>query len=103
MKKMLWIFLLQSFLLSGTATADKLLLEGINTEPPNTLDGIPRPNAGMTAERVEQVFGKPRAKSDPVGKPAISRWVYDSFIVVFENDRVIHSVVKKAAYSDLTN
>lgn len=99
------IYGLLFLLLASTAPvhAQKLLLEGIEVEPPNSLEGIPRPNRGMTAERVKQIFGTPRAKSDSVGTPPISRWVYDKFIVVFEGDRVIHSVVKKPAYSDLNN
>lgn len=91
------------FAFTSPVSAQKLLLEGITAEPPNTLEGIPRPNRGMTAERVKQVFGVPRAKSDSVGSPPITRWVYDRFIVVFEGDRVIHSVVKKPAYTDLNN
>jgi len=92
------IFLILS---SSYAWSDVLLIEGIDKEPPNTLEGVPRPNPGMTAERVEQVFGTPQAKSDPVGNPPIVRWVYSQFVVVFENDRVINSVIQKPQYTDL--
>jgi hypothetical protein len=30
----------------------------------------------------------------PVGEPPITRWDYDKFVVVFEYNRVIHSVTK---------
>jgi hypothetical protein len=75
--------------------ADKLLIEGIVDEPPNSLDGIPRPRAGMSKERVIEIFGQPKIKSENVGNPPISRWTYDKFVVVFERDNVIHAVVRK--------
>ncbi len=49
------------------------------------------PDQGSTMSRVEQNFGSPLKKSGPVGSPPISRWEYDSFVVVFERNRVVHS------------
>lgn len=50
------------------------------------------PAQGMTMTAVEASFGTPRQISGPVGRPAITRWVYDGFVVVFERNRVIRSV-----------
>jgi hypothetical protein len=45
---------------------------------------------------VEQRFGAPANKSSPVGSsgktPPITKWFYPNFVVVFENDKVIHTV-----------
>jgi hypothetical protein len=45
---------------------------------------------------VEQRFGAPSNKSSPVGSsgktPPITKWFYPNFVVVFENDKVIHTV-----------
>jgi hypothetical protein len=42
---------------------------------------------------VEQKFGAPANKSSPVGNPPITKWFYPNFVVVFENDKVLHAVV----------
>src|SRR5580704_13430599 len=54
---------------------------------------IARPSPGMTMQKVEQKFGAPAERHAAVGTPPITRWVYQSFSVFFENDRVIHAVV----------
>jgi hypothetical protein len=51
------------------------------------------PKRGMTMDQVSSKFGAPTAKVPAVGKPPISRWEYPGFVVYFENDYVIHSVV----------
>ena len=38
-------------------------------------------------------FGAPANKQGPVGSPAITKWFYPNFVVVFENDKVLHAVV----------
>lgn len=68
------------------------------TEPtptPVTEMAIQLPGRGMSMEKVEEKFGPPIEKVEPVGTPPISRWIYHSFTVYFESDRVIHSVVNK--------
>jgi hypothetical protein len=54
---------------------------------------IATPARGMTMDQVSTKFGAPVSKTPAVGKPPISRWEYPGFIVYFENDHVIHSVV----------
>lgn len=52
------------------------------------------PKRWVTANEVEQQYGSPINKSEPVGNPVISFWEYGNFIVFFENDSVLHSIRK---------
>jgi hypothetical protein len=58
---------------------------------------VETPQRGSTMAVVEQKFGAPANKSGPVGNssknPPITKWFYPNFVVVFENDKVIHTVV----------
>ena len=63
--------------------------------PPNTPEGVIRPTAGMSMEKVIQEFGEPDSRVDPVGEPPISRWEYGNYTVYFEHQYVIHSVVHR--------
>lgn len=54
---------------------------------------IATPSRGMTMNEVSTKFGTPASKVPAVGRPPISRWEYPGFVVYFENDHVIHSVV----------
>jgi hypothetical protein len=53
-----------------------------------------RPTIGMNQEQVEKQFGAPLSKKTPTGTPPITRWEYDMFVVYFESNIVIHSVIK---------
>jgi len=55
--------------------------------------GIETPQRGSTMTAVEQKFGAPANKSSTVGNPPITKWFYPNFVVVFENDKVLHAVV----------
>ena len=55
--------------------------------------GIETPQRGATMTAVEQKFGAPANKSSAVGSPPITKWFYPNFVVVFENDKVLHAVV----------
>jgi hypothetical protein len=54
---------------------------------------VPTPTRGMTMDQVASKFGAPSDKTPAVGKPPISRWQYPGFIVYFEGEHVIHSVI----------
>lgn len=54
---------------------------------------IAAPTRGMTMAQVSSKFGEPTNKVAAVGKPPIARWEYPGFVVYFEGDHVIHSVV----------
>lgn len=51
------------------------------------------PHRGMTMEQVKQNFGEPVKIIAAVGKPPISRWIYDGFVVYFENNHVVHALM----------
>lgn len=53
------------------------------------------PTNGMSEESVRNRWGAPRNMEGPVGEPPISQWHYDRFVVYFENNRVLHTVVKR--------
>ena len=59
--------------------------------------GVETPQRGSSMAVVEQKFGAPANKTGPVGSsaknPPITKWFYPNFVVVFENDKVIHTVV----------
>jgi hypothetical protein len=57
---------------------------------------VATPTRGMTMDQVSSKFGAPAAKVPAVGIPPISRWEYPGFIVYFEADHVIHSVVSES-------
>ena len=56
---------------------------------------IAKPTLGMSMARVRNLFGEAQAEQAPRGTPPISRWEYDSFVVYFEKNTVIHTVIKK--------
>ncbi len=58
---------------------------------------VPTPSRGMSMDQVASKFGAPVTKVPAVGKPPISRWEYPGFVVYFEGEHVIHSVVASAA------
>jgi len=56
---------------------------------------IERPTVGITKDKVRERFGDPVEWNDPIGEPPISSWEYQDFIVYFEHDLVLHSVLKR--------
>jgi hypothetical protein len=58
---------------------------------------VATPNRGMTMNQVAAKFGAPVSKLAAVGKPPISRWEYPGFVVYFESDYVIDSVIGSLA------
>lgn len=65
----------------------------VGTQTPE-LQQIARPTTGATKSQVKSQFGEPQKESPAKGKPPISSWEYAEITVYFENDHVIHSVVK---------
>jgi hypothetical protein len=57
---------------------------------------VETPARGSTMSAVEQKFGAPANKSGAVGSPPITKWFYPNFVVVFENDKVLHAVVTQS-------
>jgi hypothetical protein len=80
---------------SAVASADTLMMPGVNSQPSNSSDGVIRPERGLSMDEVQTQFGKPTKIDGPVGKPPITRWTYAKFTVVFEDRTVIDSFVEK--------
>ncbi|HUA80959.1 MAG TPA: hypothetical protein VL997_11340 [Dyella sp.] len=64
--------------------------------------GMNLPARGLSMEQVEKRYGAPLRKLSPRGgdssrHPTINRWEYSDFIVYFEKNHVIHSVLNTAA------
>lgn len=79
--------------LAGLAQADIVAVDsGIAVKES---DGVAPPR-GMTMSQVASKFGSPVTKVPAVGNPPISRWEYPGFVVYFERDHVIHSVVSES-------
>jgi len=58
------------------------------------------PRRGLTKQRVLKKFGKAKKAIVSSGKvtkrnPRITRWNYDNFSVIFENNHVVHTVVHR--------
>jgi len=82
--------LLAAVLASGLAGAETIAVDsGIAVKESDVVT----PARGMSMDQVATKFGAPVTKVPAVGKPPISRWEYPGFVVYFEADRVIHSVV----------
>jgi hypothetical protein len=79
------------------AHADNLLIHRVQQE-----QGMNLPERGMSMAQVEQRYGAPQRKLQPRGgdsskHPVINRWEYSDFIVYFQGNRVIHSVLNTPA------
>ena len=96
-------FIKTSAVAASTAIAAPAYVKNLVTDSPNErinvalvgISGKRKPVRGMTQARVEESFGAPSSRMEPVGDPPITRWEYASFVVFFEYDRVIHAVSKR--------
>ena len=75
---------------SAQSFGETLAIDGQVVVKPS---GVETPQRGSTMSAVEARFGAPANKSSPVGNPPITKWFYPNFVVVFENDKVLHAVV----------
>jgi hypothetical protein len=50
------------------------------------------PARGTEMATVRDRLGSPLERMAAVGEPPITRWVYDGFVVYFEDELVLHSV-----------
>lgn len=93
MRRQSWILaaLAGASLAASSASADELKM----TPAPQAQGN--QPARGMSMERVEASFGAPSNRVPAVGQPPITRWEYPGFVVYFEHNLVLHSVVKAAS------
>lgn len=61
---------------------------------------VERPRAGMLKAQVEASFGQPLETTTGIGEPPISSWRYADFVVYFEHDHVVHSVLRHTPQAD---
>ena len=73
-----------------SALAQVLLLDGIDAARASS---DLRPARGVSMDSVEAQFGPPTLRQSAIGDPPIERWDYPGFVVYFEYQYVIHSVV----------
>ena len=73
------------------AVGDTLLLDAIAEVPAN----VPHPNRGKSMEQIYSKYGQAQQEVAAIGKPPITRWVYETFTVYFEHDRVIETVIHR--------
>jgi hypothetical protein len=85
-----WILsaLVTATLVSPLVQADELQM------PASAESSGGHPTRGMSMEKVEAAFGTPTTRVPAVGQPAITRWEYPGYVVYFENNIVLHTVVK---------
>jgi hypothetical protein len=73
--------------------------------PVQSNNGPTMPTRGMSMDNVEHIFGVPQEKlpavPDPGSKlhPPITRWVYPNYVVYFEYNLVINTVMKDHPFS----
>jgi len=60
----------------------------------NAVRKLDFPRRGMTEDKVQNELGRPLEIVPAIGKPPISRWIYNDRIVYFEYSSVIHVVAK---------
>ena len=79
------------------AHGDNLLMHRVQQE-----NAMRLPHRGLSMSQVEKSWGAPQRKLSPRGgdsrkHPQINRWEYPTFIVYFEHNHVIHSVLNTPA------
>lgn len=80
----------------GLVRAETLLIDRVEAEK-----SLPLPVRGANMADIEARYGAPEDRLDPRGGqkaqwPVINRWVYPTFIVYFEENKVIDVVARKA-------
>jgi len=87
--------------LTGAASAETLLIERVQEENKAAM-----PARGQTMAQVEATYGAPAERLDPRGGqkrqwPTINRWLYPTFTVYFEKNKVIDVVANKATAEEI--
>ncbi|MFO7993844.1 MAG: hypothetical protein R6U69_06760 [Marinobacter sp.] len=75
-----------------TAAAEEVRVPVMSQAERSAQEDLPR--TGMSESSVRNGWGSPMETRGPVGDPPIAQWHYEDFVVYFEDDRVIHAVLK---------
>lgn len=86
---------------TASAAGDVLLIDRVRAE-----QGVTLPARGQLMAAVRAQFGEPAQALAAVGgggprTPPITRWVYATFTVYFENDHVVNAVLNKASAQEI--
>ena len=96
MSKIIFNTLIFMLFFSFSAHADVLLIDRV--EAKSSFD-VPKKSATMNQVRAQ--YGDPISESAPVGEPPITRWVYPDYVVYFEHQHVITTVLKKSKPTEI--
>ena len=64
------------------------------------MSALDMPVRSMNKQDVRRDYGDPQEITDAVGEPPISQWVYTDYVVYFEANWVLYSVVKHPSDQD---
>lgn len=92
LRNALFTLVITAGMLPFAASADTLLIEDVSAAQESAGE---RPARGISMDDVTERWGQPLKQDSPVGDPPITRWEYPNFIVYFEYQTVLHSVVSR--------
>lgn len=85
---------------AGAFGSMSVFAQELTTPPPPastaTTSSPMTPPRGASMEDVKAKFGAPSQQMPSVGQPPITRWEYPGYVVFFENDRVLHTVLVRS-------
>ncbi len=96
MCKHLYKTLILLLFMATTSQADVLLIDRVEAK-----SGLDVPQKSATMNQVRSQFGDPISEHAAVGQPPITRWDYPSFVVYFEHQHVITTVLKKSKPTEI--
>ena len=93
MIKQITELLFSGFVFITTLQADELIVP-ISKQAEDVKGIMPTPRQGQSMTLVQAKWGQAISRSETVGEPPITKLEYPDFFVYFENQTVIHTVIK---------
>ena len=83
---------------TGALAFSSAFAQELTTPPPaSTPTPAPiTPARGSSMDDVKAKFGAPSQEVPAIGQPPITRWDYPGYVVFFEHDKVLHTVVVRS-------
>ena len=78
---------------SQPAATQPLTVPAPAAQPAQASSTVQTPSRGLTMAQVKDKLGSPVQEVAAIGTPPITRWEYPGYVVFFESDRVLHTVV----------
>ncbi len=91
MCKLFFNSLILMLTISFSSQADVLLIDRVEAKSKFNV-----PQKSSTMNQVRAQYGDPISESAAVGEPPITRWTYPEYVVYFEHQHVITTVLKKS-------